>query len=36
MLRGRLKKEGRSTKGLKKQLAARLLATLQAKEPANN
>ena len=35
MLRARLKKEGRSTKGLKKQLADRLLATLQAKEPTN-
>ena len=33
MLRARLKKEGRSTKGLKDQLADRLLATLQAKEP---
>ena len=29
MLRARLKKEGRSTKGLKDQLADRLLATLQ-------
>ena len=35
MLRTRLKKEGRSTKGLKDQLADRLLATLRAKEPAN-
>ena len=35
MLRARLKKEGRSTKGLKDQLADRLLATLQAKEPTN-
>ena len=35
MLRVRLKKEGRSTKGLKNQLADRLLATLRAKEPAN-
>ena len=34
MLRARLKKEGRSTKGLKDQLADRLLATLRAKEPA--
>ena len=33
MLRARLKKEGRSTKGLKDQLADRLLATLRAKEP---
>ena len=35
MLRARLEKEGRSTKGLKDQLADRLLATLRAKEPAN-
>ena len=35
MLRVRLKKEGRSTMALKKQLADRLLATLQAKEPTN-
>ena len=35
MLRARLKKEGRSTKGLKDQLADRLLDTLSAKEPAN-
>ena len=35
MLRVRLKKEGRSTKGLKNQLADHLLATLRAKEPAN-
>ena len=35
MLRARLKEEGRSTKGLKDQLADRLLATLQAKGPAN-
>ena len=32
MLRARLKKEGRSTKGLKDQLADRLLATLRAKK----
>ena len=32
MLRARLKKEGRSTKGLKDQLADRLLTTLQAKK----
>ena len=32
MLRARLKEEGRSTNGLKAQLADRLLATLRAKE----
>ena len=32
MLRARLEKEGRSTNGLKAQLADRLLATLRAKE----
>ena len=32
MLRARLEKEGRSTKGLKDQLADRLLAALQAKK----
>ena len=32
MLRARLEKEGRSTKGLKGQLADRLLAALQAKK----
>jgi len=32
MLRDRLKKEGRSTKGLKDQLADRLLATLRSKK----
>ena len=36
MLRARLKKEGRSTNGLKAQLADRLLATLRAKRLTQN